>query len=143
MTNPRDTARHMQGKKVSQRICTPSKAHAFCVMTSLRSDEMTESSSVALAMSWLSGVAREVLTKIARTSQPHRRRLGQCSRRDRRSALVWVVALNPSVGTQALPPRPLVGDEVVACVVEATGSIREEQVRGVGVVAIVCRAQPR
>ena len=104
---------------------------------------MTESSSVALAMSSLSGVAHEVPTTIARTSQPHRQRLGQGSRRDRRSALVWVVAFGPPMGAQALPPRPLVRDEVVAGVIEATSSIREEQVRGVGVVAIVCRAQPR
>ena len=116
----------MQGKKVSYRICTPSKAHAFCVMTSSRSVVMTESSSVALAMSLLSGVAHEVPTKIARTSQPHRVPLGQCSRRDRRRALVWVVALDPAMRAKALPPRSLVGDEVVAYVVEATRPIREE-----------------
>ena len=104
---------------------------------------MTDSSLVALAMSLLSGVAHEVPTTIARTSQLHQRCRGQCSRRDRRIALVWVVAIDPSVRAQALPARPFVRDEVVARVIEATGSIREEKVRGMGTVAVECRAQPR
>ena len=87
---------------------------------------MTESSSVALATSMFSVAAPVVPAMRARTSQPHRVPLGQCSRRDRRRALVWVVAFDPAMRTKALPPRSLVGDEVVACVVEATRPIREE-----------------
>ena len=102
---------------------------------------MTESSSVALAMSTLSGAAHVVLTQRARASQPHRVSPGQCSRRDRRGALVWVVAFSPAMRPEALSPRPLVCDEVVACVVEATGPICEEQVCRVGVVAVVGWAQ--
>eukprot|EP00966_Prymnesium_polylepis_P324796 7380808-Prymnesium_polylepis.2 len=87
------------------------------------------------------GVARVKPTASPRHSQYHQRCLGQYSRRDRRRALVWVVAFNPAVRAHALASRPFVCDEVVARVVEATSSIREEEVRGMVGVPIVCWTQ--
>ena len=89
-------------------MLTPSKVHAFCVMTCSRSLPMVKSSSAALAAS--SNVADACGKQVASPSSSLSRQ--RCPkprlRRDWRIALVGVVAVGSPMGSTALPSWPFV-----------------------------------